>query len=87
MAKQVKGKCRYCGKEYGKAYIIRHLASCKERERRLEKETGKRKCGYFELLIYGKYNHDYWMVIEINETATLEYVDKFLPAAVKPGSL
>lgn len=78
MAKQVKGKCRYCGKEYGKAYIIRHLASCKERERRLEKETGKRKCGYFELLIYGKYNHDYWMVIEINETATLEYVDKFL---------
>ena len=39
MAKQVKGKCRYCGKEYGKAYIIRHLASCKERERRLEKET------------------------------------------------
>lgn len=76
--KQVKGICRYCGKEYAKGYIVRHLASCKERKLRLENETGKRTCGYFELLIFGKYDRDYWMVIEVKETATLDDVDQFL---------
>lgn len=78
MNEQVKGKCKYCGKEYARGYVIRHLASCKERMLRLEQETGKRKCGYFELLIYGKYNHDYWLVIEVKDTVTLGDVDQFL---------
>lgn len=78
MSERAKGKCKYCGKEYTRGYIIRHLASCKERKRRLEGETGKRKIGYFELLISAKYNPDYWLVIEAKETAALKDIDKFL---------
>ncbi|MCI8981545.1 MAG: hypothetical protein HFG78_03960 [Hungatella sp.] len=32
MEKQVEGKCKYCGREYTRGYIIRHLSSCKERK-------------------------------------------------------
>lgn len=78
MYEQVKGKCKYCGKEYTRGHVIRHLASCKERMLRLEQETGKKQCGYFELLIYGKYSRDYWLVIEVKDTATLRDVDQFL---------
>ena len=46
MEKQVKGKCKYCGREYTRGYIIRHLSSCKKRKDRLERETGNRKRGY-----------------------------------------
>lgn len=68
MEKQVKGKCKYCGREYTRGYIIRHLSSCKKRKDRLERETGNRKRVYYELLIYGKYDRDYWLVIEIKES-------------------
>lgn len=78
MAEKIKGKCKYCGKEYTKGYIIRHLLSCKERKSRLENETGMKKCGYFTLLIYGKYDWDYWLVVEVKETAALKDMDKFL---------
>ena len=78
MAVQTKGKCKYCGKEYARGYMIRHLSSCKERKARLESEAGKKKQGYFELAICGKYNRDYWLVIEVKDTATLEDVDEFL---------
>lgn len=78
MGTQVKGKCKYCGKEYTKGYMIRHLATCKARIKSLEAETGDKQCGYFELVIYSKYDNDYWMIIEVKETATLKDVDVFL---------
>lgn len=55
MAQQTKGLCKYCGKEYTRGGMLRHLAACKERKAVLDQEDGKRKCGYFELVVYGKY--------------------------------
>lgn len=78
MSQRSKGKCKYCGKEYTLGYMNRHLSSCKERKERLAAETGSKKCGYFELAVYGKYNRDYWMFIEMRETATLKDLDTFL---------
>lgn len=78
MSMQSKGKCKYCGKEYTRGYINRHLASCKERAKRLEMEISGRRCGYFELGIYGKYEGNYWLLIEVKDTATLEDIDSFL---------
>ena len=78
MSEKVKGKCKYCGKEFTRGYIIRHLASCKERKQRLESEAGKKTCGYFELLITAKYDSDYWLVIEVKDTAFLKDIDNFL---------
>lgn len=58
--------------------MLRHLTSCKKRAERLEKENAKSKCGYFQILIYGKYIKDYWLIIEINENSTLIELDEFL---------
>ncbi len=78
MAKQTKGKCKFCGKEYTKGYMVRHLTSCKERRSALEAETGKRTCGYYELVITARYDKDYWLIIEMREMATLADLDDFL---------
>ncbi len=76
--KRIKGKCKYCGAEYTMSYMNRHLAVCKKRLEKLEAEAGGRSCGYFDLLIVPRYNRDYWLFIEICETATLRDLDQFL---------
>ena len=78
MAKQTKGFCKYCAKEYTRGGMLRHLGTCKNRIERLNAESGKSKCGYFQLVIYGKYDKDYWLIIEISENATLKELDQFL---------
>lgn len=78
MATQTKGFCKHCGKEYTKGGMLRHLAACKKRNAGLDKETGKTKCGYFQLVISGKYTKAYWLIIEISENATLKELDKFI---------
>lgn len=76
---QTKGKCKYCGKLYAKGYMLRHLKSCKERLAAIEKTERKgKKCGYYTLAIYGKYDKQYWLIIEVSENATLEELDQFL---------
>lgn len=78
MTQKIKGKCKFCGKEYTFGYMNKHLATCKEREKRLAAQTGKKQCGYFELAIYSPYGKNYWLFIEIKETATLRDIDSFL---------
>lgn len=78
MSQRTKGKCKYCGKEYTMGYMNRHLSTCKERRKRLEEESGGRQCGYFLLSITAKYDRDYWLFIEIRDTATLKDLDDFL---------
>jgi len=78
MSQRTKGKCKYCGKEYTSAYMSRHLQSCKERQKKIVPEQGKKQCGYFELSIFSRYDKDYWLFIEVRETATLKDVDGFL---------
>ena len=36
MAKQIKGFCKYCGKEYTNSGMLRHLGTCKNRKTKLE---------------------------------------------------
>lgn len=76
MAKQTKGYCKYCGKEYTRGGMLRHLAACKERKAAMEGK--KNKNFYYELVISAKYNKDYWLIIQISENATLEYLDHFI---------
>ncbi len=78
MATQTKGFCKYCGKEYAKSGMVRHLSSCKARKAKLEKAAEKTKCGYFQVIISDKYNKDYWLIVEINENATLIDLDQFI---------
>ena len=41
MAVQNKGFCKYCGKEYTRAGMLRHLQACKERKNSLSKKMEK----------------------------------------------
>ena len=52
--------------------MLRHLGSCKSRQKKLEKENGKRKCKYFQIAIMGKYTKDYWLIVETSENTTLK---------------
>lgn len=78
MAQRIKGKCKFCGKEYTFGYMKKHLSECKERQNRIAAETGTKQCGYFDLAIYSPYSKAYWLFIEIKETATLLDIDDFL---------
>ena len=78
MAVQTKGYCKYCGKEYTRAGILRHLQACKERKSSVSKEIGKRRCRYFEIAISDKYLKEYWLIIEANENTTLKVLDEFI---------
>ena len=78
MTQRIKGKCKYCGKEYTVSYMGKHLSTCKMRQNQLDAESGNKRCRYFELAIYAKYNKDYWLYIEIRDTATLQDLDSFL---------
>ena len=76
MAMQTKGCCKYCAKEYTRTGIVKHLVSCKERKTQLD--NLKKKVSCYELVLYGKYNKDYWLVIQVNENATLKDLDQFI---------
>ena len=76
MAKSTRGFCKYCGKEYTRTGIAKHLQTCKKRVDLCEKAEKTEK--YFELLLYGAYNKDYWLIIQIKENATLDDLDRFI---------
>lgn len=78
MATQTKGFCKYCGKEYTKSGMLRHLAACKKRKAKLDGEKVKRKCRHFQIVISDKYMKAYWLIIEVSENTTLKELDKFL---------
>lgn len=78
MPVQTKGFCKYCGREYTKNGILRHLGACKKRKTKLTEENGKRRCRYFQIVIYGKYAKDYWLIIETSENTTLKELDNFI---------
>ena len=59
MAKQSRGFCKYCGKEYTKSGMIRHLPTHKNQKAEAELKNGKRQSGYFELVISDRYSKDY----------------------------
>ena len=78
MAKRIKGKCKFCGKEYTLSYMKKHLPECEARRIQLAGEKEATQCGYFDLMILPKYFKDYWLFIEVRDTSTLKDIDFFL---------
>ena len=76
MATSTRGYCKYCGKEYTRTGMLKHLQSCKKRMEVCE--NSKKMSAYYELMLYGTYNKDYWLIIQIKENATLECLDQFI---------
>ncbi len=76
---QTKGFCKFCGKEYTKAGMVKHLQTCKKRGEITSKAMKPRfDGGGFTLVINAKYNSDYWLIIDMKETAQLKDLDRFL---------
>ncbi|MCD8090267.1 MAG: plasmid pRiA4b ORF-3 family protein [Clostridiales bacterium] len=78
MSEKTKGKCKYCGKEYTKGYMYRHLKACKKRAEKLAAEKQTPSEGFFLLEITSYYESDYWLIVEISEDSTLRKLDEFL---------
>lgn len=65
-----RGRCYNCKKEFAKTGMKRHLMRCND--------LGEGSTSYFMLKIEGYYNEDYWIYVQIKETATLKDLDTFL---------
>ncbi len=78
MAIRTKGFCRFCGKEYTKSGMIKHLKTCKERVSAKQETSKKKKTGAYDLAISDRYNSDYWLIVEIRENAALSDLDQFI---------
>lgn len=78
MSNKTKGTCKYCGKEYTKTPMVKHILSCKGRRLASEGEINKKQLGHFVLLINDKIGKQYWLIVEMKDTASLRDLDQFL---------
>lgn len=76
MAQQTKGYCKYCGKEMTRSGMVRHLAECRKKHSALGNE--KDRVPYLELVLYGTHQKNYWLIIQMKETAKLSALDQFI---------
>src|SRR5262249_39365173 len=70
-----------CGETFGKAAMTRHLAKCVREHEAESTAVGKkkpRKVKLYHLVVQGRYQPEYWMHLEVPETATLADLDNFL---------
>ena len=58
--------------------MAKHILSCKERRVAIERETNEKQTGLFVLLINDKYSKQYWLAVEMKDTASLKDLDQFL---------
>ncbi len=45
-------------------------------------ENSKKKSAYYELMLYGTYNKDYWLIIQIKENANFGVSGSILYAII-----
>lgn len=80
--KQSRGKCAFCGKEMAKGGLSKHLATCQERKEAIN--AANQKSGQpqqlYHLQVQDAYLRDFWLHLEMNGSATLKDLDKYLRA-------
>jgi len=70
MASVTKGKCRLCGKEFGKTAIKNHIVKVHD------DGEGEEKCAL--LKIEGAYNKNYWLYVDAPLITALSKIDDFM---------
>ena len=80
--KQSRGVCFYCDAEFAKGGMIRHLSSCPKRQETIT--LANHKAGKVETLyhlrVQDAWDGDFWLNLEMRDTATLEQLDRYLRA-------
>lgn len=81
-AKQSQGKCNFCGKQMSKSGLTKHLSGCLERQQVISQANQKAGAtqSLYHLQVRDAYSSDFWLHLEMNGTATLNDLDKYLRA-------
>ncbi len=76
------GTCAYCGETITKRGVAKHLEKCARRQEALQAaEASKRPVEMlWHLRVQDAYNKDFWLDLEMNGSASLEKLDKYLRA-------
>ncbi len=89
---QSRGVCAYCGKEYSKAGMTRHLKTCTARQEAIAKANSKRgrdiTLYHLQVLdatppytpFHQMWSPNFWLHLEMKGNATLQDLDGFLRA-------
>ena len=87
---QSRGKCAYCGKEYAKSGMTRHLKTCSARQEAIAKANRKRgrdsTIYHLQILdntppytrFHAEWTPQFWLHLEMKGSATLQDLDQYL---------
>ncbi len=80
--KQSRGRCSYCGNEYAKGGMIRHLRACPERENAIAaaEEKDIEPESVYHLRAEDAWSSAFWLNLEMRGPAPLEALDRYLRA-------
>lgn len=80
--KQTRGTCLFCGREFARGGMGRHLQSCPERQALIEKgDQGAGKAeSLYHLQVQDAWGGDFWLHLEVRGQATLKDIDRYLRA-------
>ena len=79
---QTKGACAYCGKSMTGGGMTRHLETCPERQAQIAAANSKsgKSQPLYHLLVRDRYCTEYWLHLEMNGSAALSQLDRYLRA-------
>lgn len=70
-SRNYEGQCRFCGQDFSKRQIGKHLNECEKREQNKEIKN-------LRLRVSDPYMKNFWLIVEVNEQATLQNLDKLI---------
>ncbi|HZY41230.1 MAG TPA: hypothetical protein VFF59_04430 [Anaerolineae bacterium] len=78
--KQSRGQCGYCGKDFARGGMLKHLATCAERQTVIAAASRTRRPveKLAHLQVRDAFGGQYWLNLEVNGSATLKDLDYYL---------
>lgn len=80
--KATRGNCVFCGKNYTRGGLSKHLASCKARQTQQTTLPGRGQWSgeIYHLIVKDKYGGDFWLHLDMPGKSTLADLDDYLRA-------
>ncbi|TFG69756.1 MAG: hypothetical protein E4H27_06825 [Anaerolineales bacterium] len=80
--KQSYGQCAFCGGMYAKSGMRKHLQACLQRNQAIDtaNEKDAKACIVYDLQVQEAWRGEYWLHLEMKDTATLRDLDRYLRA-------
>ena len=71
------GKCCFCGGEFEKSAMAKHLKSCDKRSESVKKPKAVQTKSFL-IMAKGRYSPEYWLYLEVKADARFKDLDAFL---------